>query len=84
MPGLPELGKGALPPAIVETPRPLRATHAQGKFLMAWGSLLWPLPNNGTLLLLQAQTSSWVPSPVAFGPQPMAHWSLAPQAVSTQ
>ena len=66
MPGLPELGKGPLPPAIVETPRPLRATHAQGKFLMAWGSLLWPLPNNGTLLLLQAQTSSWVSPAVAF------------------
>ena len=42
------------------------------------------LPNNGTLLLLQAQTSSWVPLAVVFCSP--AHGTLppAPQAVSTQ
>ena len=36
------------------------------------------LPYNGTLLLLLAQTSSWVPLAVAFHSLPLTHCSLTP------
>ena len=51
-----------------------------------WWSTPPPLafPNNGTLLLLWAQTSSQVPLALAFCSKPVAHCFLAPQAVSTQ
>ena len=56
-----------------EVPHPLRAHAYTGRFLCQSAPPLLTFPNNGGLLLLQAQTSSWVPSAVAFTPQPIAH-----------
>ena len=54
-----------------EVPHPLKAYT--GRFLCQSAPPLLTFPNNGGLLLLQAQTSSWVPSAVVFTPQPIAH-----------
>ena len=74
------------PKSVSEAPPPSQeSTHVQRKIFL-WCPAPPPLslPNNSALLLLRTHNLPEFPWLWCCVPQPVAHWFLAPQAVSMQ
>lgn len=75
------------PPPAQEAPHHLRAHPCAEKDRCSYGGLTLPplaLPSSGTLLFLWAKPPPIFPWLWHTAPQPLAHHSLSPQAISTQ